>query len=73
MTAVLMLLARSLLDWELALGRLVLWRCTPAAATQVVGAGFLAIGLFSRPAAAAMTASDMAAVLAAAAATQSFI
>ena len=27
-----------------------------AAATQVVGAGFLAIGLFSRPAAAAMTA-----------------
>ena len=35
MTAVLMLLARSLLDWELALGRLVLWRCTPAAATHL--------------------------------------
>ena len=34
-----------------------------AAATQVVGAGFLAIGLFSRPAAAAMTATMLTAVI----------
>ena len=34
-----------------------------AAATQVVGAGFLAIGLFSRPAAAAMTATMATAVI----------
>jgi len=34
-----------------------------AAATQVVGAGFLAVGLFSRPAAAAMTATMLTAVI----------
>ena len=34
-----------------------------AAVTQIVGAGFLAVGLFSRPAAAAMTATIMTAVI----------
>ena len=34
-----------------------------AAVTQIVGAGFLAVGLFSRPAAAAMTATMMTAVI----------